>query len=703
MVTFPWQQRFAQPGGCQGGTSQTTTQDTADDTGTDKHADLSISELADRLSSLIDNTRGTKQPTKPSPPQHDTQRLQVEPVGDVLQGTGLRSFKSTSPQLDAPFKDIMVKYNDSLYDYIAKREKDPGTILVKFARLGFDPRKTEPHIVIQCNKRVGKMAKKFFAQRHVKEDLLLGLKVIILDKPPVEVANDDTIDVLSDSLPDKTMCGMRITLSGGGKSVSCTLGGVIIVKTDQKRMYGLIAGHPLKKLRGDPSGKQPTYEVYGSSSEDDEDSDSSNTSADTSVMSSKPVHSDIEGTNEDDPLQTKLKIGTVVSDTSSIPSDKNYDWALIDLNQKYALSNIVIRNPQFQQSDFEDFGAGIRHYYADCQDKNITKEVLVIKQDNPRMAKLSLNTSSLVISPGSGFVNAHDVTMKDGSSFSPGDSGLWVVDANTLGLYGHVVSVDAFGEAQVMPIQSTLQDIKRQLKASRVSLATASSVERLKVALKERSPYNLSWPTTTEARLTFGPTVSSEGDSLQDCPPWNTTYSYGQDIFFNPSISQLDQDVQDFSYTSSTTVEPLSTEAGNSAKNTNEGYQYPTTDQDPSSQDLLQQSSVEYPVINSPSDFDRVPAPQVPEKEERNARREDDKPTVQQWLQEQDEVRVILNSLFEPFKLQSREGRGHGRRRSTRSPDFAGVFNSRRDYGRANNSVRAERDRVDKKSRSMER
>ncbi|ESU07020.1 hypothetical protein FGSG_01679 [Fusarium graminearum PH-1] len=459
----------------------------------------------------------------------------------------------------------MVKYNDSLYDYIAKREKDPGTILVKFARLGFDPRKTEPHIVIQCNKRVGKMAKKFFAQRHVKEDLLLGLKVIILDKPPVEVANDDTIDVLSDSLPDKTMCGMRITLSGGGKSVSCTLGGVIIVKTDQKRMYGLIAGHPLKKLRGDPSGKQPTYEVYGSSSEDDEDSDSSNTSADTSVMSSKPVHSDIEGTNEDDPLQTKLKIGTVVSDTSSIPSDKNYDWALIDLNQKYALSNIVIRNPQFQQSDFEDFGAGIRHYYADCQDKNITKEVLVIKQDNPRMAKLSLNTSSLVISPGSGFVNAHDVTMKDGS------------------------------------------------------------------------------------------------------------------------------------------FEPLSTEAGNSAKNTNEGYQYPTTDQDPSSQDLLQQSSVEYPVINSPSDFDRVPAPQVPEKEERNARREDDKPTVQQWLQEQDEVRVILNSLFEPFKLQSREGRGHGRRRSTRSPDFAGVFNSRRDYGRANNSVRAERDRVDKKSRSMER
>lgn len=197
--------------------------------------------------------------------------------------------------------------------------------------------------------------------------------------------------------------------------------------------------------------------------------------------------------------------------------------------------------------------------------------------------------------------------------------------------------------------------------------------------------------------------MSSEGDSLQDCPPWNTTYSYGQDIFFNPSISQLDQDVQDFSYTSSTTVEPLSTEAGNSAKNTNEGYQYPTTDQDPSSQDLLQQSSVEYPVINSPSDFDRVPAPQVPEKEERNARREDDKPTVQQWLQEQDEVRVILNSLFEPFKLQSREGRGHGRRRSTRSPDFAGVFNSRRDYGRANNSVRAERDRVDKKSRSMER
>lgn len=64
-------------------------------------------------------------------------------------------------------------------------------------------------------------------------------------------------------------------------------------------------------------------------------------------------------------------------------------------------------------------------------------------------------------------------------ALSPGDSGLWVIDEKTSRLYGHVVSVDAFGEAQVIPIHCTLQSIKEQLKAIRVSLPLSWEVEQL--------------------------------------------------------------------------------------------------------------------------------------------------------------------------------------------------------------------------------
>ncbi|EKJ68474.1 hypothetical protein FPSE_11482 [Fusarium pseudograminearum CS3096] len=561
----------------------------------------------------------------------------------------------------------MVKYKGSLYDYIADKKKDPGTISIKLRYLGLDAQKIEPRIVIQCEKRVKKTIKKFFAQKHVKEDLSSDFRVLVLDEPPIEVANDDTIDALSDSLPRKTMCGMPITLSRGGRSVSCTLGGVIIIGTEQKRLYGLIAGHPLKRIRGDLSGKQPTYKADRSTSskaqEKGKNYNSTATSKETSAMPSNPVHSGFMRTSQDDHLRRKLKIGTVVSDNFNISSKNNYDWALIELNQEYALPNAVVRIKQPKESEFEDNHTEIYTHYNEFSPGTTIKQVLVLKYGNPSEAELSLNTSLLVMSSGSEFVDAHDVTMKDGSSLCPGDSGLWVVDAKNGNLYGHVVSVDAFGEAQVMPIQPTLQSIKKQLKAAQVYLATSSAVKQLKVAPEEPSTSTQLWPTATEARPALGPTVSSEEDSLQDRPPWNTTYPYDQGKFFSPlSLSQSDHEVKDFKrHTSSTTVEPLSTLTAKSTKNTNEGYQHPIPDQDSSDPDLLQQSSVECPVINIPPDFDWVPAPEVPEKEDRNPRREDDKPGVQQWLQEQGEESDIRPSMLQQFKSQLRQNYGSWR------------------------------------------
>lgn len=52
----------------------------------------------------------------------------------------------------------------------------------------------------------------------------------------------------------------------------------------------------------------------------------------------------------------------------------------------------------------------------------------------------------------------------------PGDSGAWVVDGITGEVYGHVVSIDTFGEAYVLPIQCTLDEIRSHIKAKSVWL-----------------------------------------------------------------------------------------------------------------------------------------------------------------------------------------------------------------------------------------
>ncbi|KAK7931730.1 hypothetical protein PG985_002442 [Apiospora marii] len=57
-----------------------------------------------------------------------------------------------------------------------------------------------------------------------------------------------------------------------------------------------------------------------------------------------------------------------------------------------------------------------------------------------------------------------------------GDSGSLVIDEKTLEVYGHVVAADDFGAGYIIPIKDTMNDIKRCLKATSVSLPSASDV-----------------------------------------------------------------------------------------------------------------------------------------------------------------------------------------------------------------------------------
>ncbi|KAF9777346.1 hypothetical protein IL306_004444 [Fusarium sp. DS 682] len=89
--------------------------------------------------------------------------------------------------------------------------------------------------------------------------------------------------------------------------------------------------------------------------------------------------------------------------------------------------------------------------------------------------------------------------------------------AFTSELYGHVVSVDAFGEAQVMPIQSTLDSIKEQMKAARVWLPNSEEIQLLQGTSRSPLPANMEVSPAAEGHENqeATPTIQSE-DMMED-------------------------------------------------------------------------------------------------------------------------------------------------------------------------------------------
>ncbi|KAF5572457.1 hypothetical protein FPANT_13065 [Fusarium pseudoanthophilum] len=429
-----------------------------------------------------------------------------EPPGSELPGTELRYFdRPVSDRLKARFFDIKVLYTQPLLDYILKRKKDPGDISMKLKYLGLSSLSAQLHIVIQCERKIAKRVRKFFAQGHVEEELLPDFRVFVLEKALLRLTDDDAIEVLTDPVPERrTWCGTPIRLRRGNVSVVATFGGIIVVEATHKRLVGLTAAHSLKKLHRSPSDHLSAYEgevPFSSSSSDASESESDSDCESTITTESSvqhPEHLNDKGLDTT-ASQNSLEIGTILCNTFDAPMAQNYDWAIIDLDQQATLPNRVVLDGQSDSSDFEEesdlepimFPVG-----NPCV--SVSRQVMVLKRGDKPIGEISLDTSSVLISPGSSFVEVYDLALEHGSLLSPGDSGSWVVDAKTSVLYGHIVSIDAFGEAQVMPIRSTLDSIKVQMNATRVFLPNSDEIQLLQEESRSRALPNSEVSPVTE-------------------------------------------------------------------------------------------------------------------------------------------------------------------------------------------------------------
>ncbi|KAM7186412.1 hypothetical protein V8F20_011413 [Naviculisporaceae sp. PSN 640] len=375
------------------------------------------------------------------------------------------SANEITEELHSRFMDLKVLYSKPLLEAVSKGRRRHGDISMKFkCPPAADDEMPEAYIVIHCDKRAAKRVRNFFNQTHVKEDLGPDFKVQIVDTGLVSLSSLGRALVYGDGRSG-TLCGTSIVITheSGSNQAMATLGGIILatyLNGTRTILYGLTAGHAIAKAYG-----QDYYDAINSSSEQDDESDSDDdeesclNEADVPVSASGGQHT-VDA--------SKLPVIGIVNGARLPPETVNHDWGLVPfLNAQY-MNHIQIGFHATPCIPFSEEHISLKN--------RITAPVVVITSRGNQKGTLENNGSSLLSTIGKEFVSVFDFTPDSESSLAPGDSGAWVAHSWTGEVYGHVVSVDSFGEAYVMPIQGTLREIRSHLHADLVRLPSEKDV-----------------------------------------------------------------------------------------------------------------------------------------------------------------------------------------------------------------------------------
>ncbi|TGJ78283.1 hypothetical protein E0Z10_g10480 [Xylaria hypoxylon] len=356
--------------------------------------------------------------------------------------------------------DIRALFTEPLLDTVSAKQRPTKGASMKLKYTDHDD---SLYLVIQCDKRDKKRMRKFFAQDHVKEmigdditvHITTGLRQLATQELKVYGAN---FGVAS--------CGTMIRIEGAHGSSMATLGGVItVVKEGRMVTYGLTAGHALSRLVHNSNRSSRS-----SWSDIENDSDTPYSSDESSDSSDNDQSEVFPGA----PSELGSQIGNITEHSfQSTSSSANRDWALIELHPNQSISNLI----------HIPCSSGL------CKPASITTltfkplistpiqspvNVIIPTSRGNQRGTLTSSTSSLLVAPGREFVETHDVVLDDGFALQPGDSGSWVIHETTGEVYGHVVSIDMLGEAYVMPLNHTLQDIQAHIHADYVGLPQES-------------------------------------------------------------------------------------------------------------------------------------------------------------------------------------------------------------------------------------
>lgn len=392
------------------------------------------------------------------------------------------------------FNDLKELLDQPLYEYLSQGSTCIGTVSLKMRVLGKSEQQAKPWIIVLCDTRSSRRAKRFFNQKHIKElchgeqqDDTPPFDVVVCEFQPTLRTDEGQSTVYTlmekeDLSALKTLCGLPIAVNVGDQTRLGSLGGLVIVEhLSDPRLYGLTARHIFEPAPNEPDDDQLTTNKSSFSSSDDSSDDGSEFfELDLSPKQrdefakdfSKMSKANVKNITRDNSVCELGRLSPWTSDEA-----KNCDWALIELTipvSEFSHPNLLqSTNTLIHIQNIAGLGS---HAIGRISPK---EDVVILSSNGTKEGQLSKSSDAIIITPGTSFSDAFTLKLSGSegklryqrifplmpnivpSGLDNGDSGAWVVGLVSHCVYGQVVASDILGDVYVIPAVSILEQIER--------------------------------------------------------------------------------------------------------------------------------------------------------------------------------------------------------------------------------------------------
>ncbi|KAK0615682.1 hypothetical protein B0T17DRAFT_350785 [Bombardia bombarda] len=391
-------------------------------------------------------------------------------------------FREIAPEMERLLQKHMQKGLALLFQSSKAKARKQMTMAIKLMTVGETIDDAKPAIVIFVHGDQTSNLQSMLKQPLVKQlcqpddGITPSFDVVIVGESPRKRALLQDVSVTWDSSQKGglvTYCGVQIHLEAMGQgSVASTLGGVVkLAYASGNFMFvGMTAGHILEGLLEEAESE----ELATNEAEAIHVQEGFSKYTYRRLMG-KLIYPPTEQAVDEDDLEDLLP---------------TRDWALFEMNSSN--NNKIKPNllPVMQEREGlnriadirrRNNGYGMTTAPPESFPQTEPTPVVMISKAHTQsvmLGELSHVPGKVMFNPSKGFVEAYMLTLHSGE-VEDGDSGSWVVNPVSMDVYGHVVATDCTGDAYVIPLHGTFDEMKTVLGAGSVELPTTADLLNL--------------------------------------------------------------------------------------------------------------------------------------------------------------------------------------------------------------------------------
>ncbi|KAI9685621.1 MAG: hypothetical protein M1822_004479 [Bathelium mastoideum] len=390
------------------------------------------------------------------------------------------------------FQDLQELFFEPLCNYAFKSAKRSEHMSWQLKWLEEDTSNSKLHIVIACHKKYIKKVKKFFKQPHIKNELertdtYFQPAIVVCEGPWLLAGPMLGSDVYLNNSATDSLCGLAIiTRNEEIFRQAATLGGTIACTSSDGtfQVWGLSIGHVFHAQHSVMEDSD-TSEL----TDDSDDAIEDDTEVFEVVISPRASHRNLQSEAAPttalnleektwDPDNVDMApLSLMTPDPQCQGRDCCLDWSFVQLsdNPRFAhkLSNHALGRHQIIKTLSPNVNEDQLVTESAASSQRVS--VLVTSDDGGQdllAGNLSFDPSFISLGHGNFPVMAFSFKPSDQSKqcLVKGHCGAWVVHTTNYSVYGHVVALDPFGDALVIPMKDIFKDIETSLGVKDVGL-----------------------------------------------------------------------------------------------------------------------------------------------------------------------------------------------------------------------------------------